>query len=238
MEASPHNHDARVIDIRTGEVIGCEECSTKDQAIARLTRSYEGTIQRLKAELDDKRDEDKLADPLIVGVVEDWCSKAEASGVWKSRPKVTEPRVDATRAAFNKGHTAGYLQVVNSGAFVAVATDRQIKPQWLEPAAIYGRFIDAHFQTGLSPSNKKLRTLLEAPQALLDRWVVVEPLADPCDHCGHIRLDHDKPSIANDFSMSGQCLVHGCAGCPGFDDLDFLTEKWAALAVRATRFKR
>jgi hypothetical protein len=238
MEASPKPH-LRVVDGITGEVHEdvCEECLAKDRRFSRLQRSYEGTIQRLRAELDEKRDQDKQYDPLVVRVVEDWCRKAQASGVWKSLPKVTDPRVDATRTAMNKGHDAAYLLNVNTGAFIAVSTDRQIKPQWLEPTAIYGRFIDAHFQTALSPSNQKLRRLLEAPAALLDRWMAIEPMVDPCDHCGHLRLDHDKPSIANDFSDAGACLVHGCADCPGFDDFDLKGQRWLEARAPKPRFR-
>jgi hypothetical protein len=232
VNTQPH---LRLIDAQ-GEVQDvCEHCLTKDAAIERLTRSYEGTIQRLKQELDDRRDDQADLDPQVLAVVEDWCRHADASGWWTQHPRPTTPRLDAARQAMNRGNPPGYLMLANAGGFIEAATERKnprFKRAYLEPATLYGKFIDSHAQTALDPENERVRALLAAPKPLLDRWPVVLSLADPCDHCGHIRLDHDKPSLANDFTDAGACLVHGCGECPGFDDFWFQSERWMARHAR------
>jgi hypothetical protein len=228
MEAAKVPH-LRVVDAH-GEVQDvCEHCVAKDQAIERLTRSYEGSLNNLRQQLDDKRDDDKRWDWIVLEVTEDWCTRAAESGWWTHTPKPTEPRLADVRAALNRGLTGSYLILVNKGAFMSAATERgnpRFKRAWLEPATIYGKFIDAHYQTAIDPENKRVRAPFDVPKVLVDRWVVVERLAWPCDHCGHPLLEHDKASIANDM-VEGECLVHGCH-CTEFDDLDYRTERWKA----------
>lgn len=227
MEASRKLH---LVDVNGEATEVCSHCAAKDQAIERLTRSYEGTIQRLKMELDDKKEQQAHQDPQVLAVVEDWCRRVHDAGIWSRLPKPTVPRLDATRTAMNKGHDPGYLLMVNIGAVIGAVSDRKqhrlIKPQFLEPATIYGKYIDAHFEVAVDPERKWVRAALEVPSALRERWQQVIDLADRCDHCDHIRLDHDRPSLVPTTGHDwGECRVHGCH-CTQYDDFWFQSERW------------
>lgn len=240
MEASPRSPLRLLVNPETGETTHtCPSCDVKDQAIERLTRSYEGTIRNLREQLDERKASEADFDPMVIEVVEDWCRKAEVSGWWRNA-HVTEPRLEATRAAVNRKLAPGYLMTVNTGAFASADSqkrNRSFQRAWLEPATIYGKFVDAHYQTGIDPSNERVRKLFEVPKVLVERWeFIVEPLAFVCDHCGHIAADHDKPSIANEFAIDPVCLVHGC-DCPGFDDTFFRADQWMAARAPKPRFR-
>lgn len=218
---------ARVIDLQTGEVIGdvCEHCATKDQAIERLTRSYEGSLNALRQQLEDRNADDKAWDPIVLEVAEDWCARAYESGWWTHKPKPTEPRLADVRAALNRGHTGMYLVAVNKGAFISASTERgnpRFKRAWLEPATIYGKFIDAHFQTAIDPEAHRVRAPFDIPKVLVDHWPVVQALGNVCDNCGHAALFHRQPVFG---LYSEGCGVNGCS-CVGFDDQDWRLEQW------------
>lgn len=237
MEASSHSHDnARVIDIRTGELVGCQECATKDQAIARLTRSYEGTIRSLKDLLDDKAKQDPRAAE-ILSLGETWCELAVDTKFWKRRPAWTEntARWKSTAAAMNRGHDPAYLRMVILGAYKKAVearkayqqrrTGRKFERGWLEPKTIFGDWIHSHYEYEMDPPDPRAVAAFSAPKVLFDRWLEVVHQADKCD-CGHIRFDHEKEGVLfEEFFYDSPCLVHGCT-CLGFDDFFVKQGQW------------
>jgi hypothetical protein len=227
MEAAKVPH-LRVIDSH-GEVTEvCEHCVAKDQAIERLTRSYEGTVQRLRQELENEQGQEPQARD-VEAVLERWADLATTTGWWTRRPmfKPGDGRWKATRAALNKKFPRSYLLMVVEGAFLHGEQERRkkknggrssFKRQYLEPMTIFGDWMHTYYEnaTDTPPDLHRVKAAYEAPTVLWDRWPEVLDLARPCD-CGHLCLDHQKPALTVDDHLTfGECLVHGCH-CVGFE---------------------
>jgi hypothetical protein len=247
MEASPHNHEARVIDIRTGEVIGCEECSTKDQAIARLTRSYEGTIQRLRQDLEvaqDTREGDFPFDEATEVVMRHWQQLATDSRWFSKPPKCgpTSTRWRDTNKALRgvKARNGSWdwpprvvadLLSVSTGAFIRAEEQRndpRFKRDYLDPCTAFFVNFDRNWEAATDPApsrQTRARMAFEAPAVLREHWTLVLNLADECE-CGHPRLLHQREWLGMDDRLqSGGCHVHGCH-CEVFDDDDVKARAW------------
>lgn len=116
MEASPNNHEAAVIDLRTGEVIEtkCPDCANHQRMITSLMRQR----TELERKLDDKRKaEAEAAD--IVEVLSYWrdrCSKRPDS---TRVDRTSHPRWEKVRARLNEDFTVGELKLVVDGALAS-----------------------------------------------------------------------------------------------------------------------
>lgn len=250
MEATPHLH---LVDTATGEVTEtCEHCLTKDRAIERLTRSYEGTLQGLRQQVEGLQDDrdasfpfDEAADVVMrrwheLAIASRWFKQPPATGATSTRWRDTKRALRGTKAKSGDWdwppRSVADLLVATRGAFIRAEEqrrDRGFKRDYIDPCTAFFSNFDRNFEAASDPSPRQgsIALVFAAPAALRDRWAEVLDLADVCDRCDHIRMDHQKPSLQGDGMSWGGCLVHGCH-CGEYDDFWFQSERWLRQRAR------
>lgn len=223
--AEPARHVRLISD--HGELVGeaCPDCITKDQEKTRLTRSYEGTIRTLKAQLAAEVEDDKA-----VRMVLTYFSRlAVETGWWKQTPKWSpgDERWTATAARLRSGRSVADCFVAIRGALEQ--DKRRTKRAYVDLTSVFrnNSNFERAFEHACDPGLDRVQTLQKRmravlPEPLRDRWREVEEAGDLCA-CGHIRWDHDKPRPLEGI-LDPPCVE---CGCEGFS-LDFVDPvRWA-----------
>lgn len=221
-------HIRAVPDFETGEVDIPEGApATYAEALeinTRLTAELNGyrlRVGRLEREI--ARRQAVEPDAIKVRTVLDWwADRALETGWWSRRPMFHpgDHRWKAARGQLVEGREVEYLLVVVDGAFMQ--PKREVKREWLEPKTIFGSMIECHFERAQDHGLERVRALRVLPKEIVND-PFLPSLCTPCDHCGHIELDHQKWSL----TLEQPCLVHGCA-CDAYDDFHSRAEAWIA----------
>jgi hypothetical protein len=217
-----------VPDFDTGEVhVPVGAPSSYGEALQVIERQnaelngYRLRVSRLERDLAAKQAADPDAGQVRT-VLDWWADRATETGWWSRRPmfKPGDHRWRAVKNPLQDGREVDYLLVVVDGAFMQPR--QQVKREWLEPKTIFGNMIETHFERAQDSDMERVRALRVLPKEIVEDPFLPD-LCLPCDHCGHIELDHQKWSLA----LEQPCLVHGCH-CTGYDDLHARCERWKA----------
>jgi hypothetical protein len=216
--SEPASNVVHLVRADTGEAESvCPDCLTKDQEKTRLTRSYEGTIRSLKAELEAVRG-DGIENAEVREVFEHWANTVVNCGFWTQQPKLTTGRSEPIQKRLSQGYTVDYLVTVVDSVRLSKPGIRQAwvdLPTLLsEPSKDGKRWgMEARYEDVVARTNGRKVRLPDAAWKLLAD-PALPYLCEECS-CGHLRLDHSKPDPARDDA--DPCLVHGCY-CDEFDE--------------------